>query len=398
MTTIEEITSTALAPARPAAAIGFGLSAANWHEGFQIAQILAESQLVPKHYQGRPEDVIVAMQMGAEIGLPPMAALQSIAVIGGRPGLYGDGFLGVVMASPQYAKHVEFYVTGSGEIVNSLTPSALSDDESRAVSKFWRRGITEPFVGEFSIADAKRAGLLNKDVWRQYLARMLRWRAREFAARDGFAAELRGIVLADDLDDRTNGTPPPVEAPIVAPVRRSEKAARPATVRVEEPPPPEPPEPPDPREPPPPPDPPPQPEPQPPEFMTSEFPAASTSRKRPRPDPPPPDAATLHGPPMSKPSTARPTAAPTGGVLDGLIILDTAYVASKSEEPFYEIRARVAKEGAAPIAYIFLTRDKALYDLAASAEGTPQTFAMRWRPGKRPDGTQCKILDTIAAS
>jgi hypothetical protein len=40
---------------------------------------------VSKDYGGQPEDIMVALQLGSEVGLRPMEALQNIAVINGRP-------------------------------------------------------------------------------------------------------------------------------------------------------------------------------------------------------------------------------------------------------------------------------------------------------------------------
>ena len=343
--------------------IGFGYSADTWDQASRIAKVLAASTLVPKHFQGRPEDVIVAMQCGAEIGLPPMAALQSIAVINGRPGLYADGFLGVIMASPAYRQHAEFYVLDSGEAVDHLRAVDLQKDETRAVVKFWRKGIADPFVGEFSIADAKRAKLWGKQgPWTDYPARMLRWRARGFAGRDGFAAELRGIKLTAELED-TPADGPVVDArPPAAVVRLSEKAvARQA-----------------------------------PETPPSPVVEFEPAWEEPLPAPKP---AGKSKPPMPAPAPI-PKTPPAGTATEttDLLITETAYVQPKDQEPYYEVRAVVDAPGQAPIGMVFLTRDKPLYDLAASAEGTPQHFRMRWKSGKRADGSNCKVLEELAAS
>lgn len=341
--------------------IGFGLSAANWDQGFRIAKTLAVSALVPKGYFGHPEDIVVAMQMGAEIGLPPMAALQSIAVINGRPGLYGDGLLGVIMASPYYVRHVEYYVTSDGEIVDGLRASDLLIDETRAVAKFWRRGIAEPFTAEFSIGDAKRAKLLTKaGPWSEFTARMLRWRARGYAARDGFAAELRGIKLAHEIDDLPIDDLPPREPdrPIVEPIRRSQKVSAAG------------------------------------DSLTAPTPAPAPLPSAAGPlltsELPPPKTATA---PKAKPPAADGDIVTT----DHLIIIDTQYVTPKDHEPYYEIRARVEKPGTAPIAYIFLTQNKDWYDLAQSAEGSAAPFAITWHRIKRRDGSDGKAIDRIVA-
>jgi hypothetical protein len=67
-------------------AISLGLAPLEVDAAWRFAKMLAGSSMVPKQFQNRPEDVLVAMQYGVEVGLPPMASLQSIAVINGRPG------------------------------------------------------------------------------------------------------------------------------------------------------------------------------------------------------------------------------------------------------------------------------------------------------------------------
>lgn len=355
----------------------------SWQERSELARYAANSEMVPKQYRGKFEDCIIAMQYGHEIGLPPMAALQSVAVINGRPSVWGDGFLGVVMAAPAYRGHKEYYVTADGEETTALSQADLSRDETRAVAMFYRRGIDAPFIAEFSIADARRARLWNREgPWRDYPARMLKWRAREFAARDAFAPELRGIAIAELAEDE----PPIIEAPpIVAPVRRSQKIAAP-----------------------------PEPPPDVPRATPQQEPDALTAAKA--PPPMPPERADLIVEPLfdepahlapslpplpftSKPAPPIRTIKPDPhGASDAVVVTDTALVERKGEEPFFEVRVRVSVTGKPPTAYVFVTRDKALYELAASAEGSPQTFAVTWRNAKRPDGSACKILDSIEAN
>jgi hypothetical protein len=57
------------------------LAPASFSELVQFAQMAAKSQLVPKEYRNQPEDIMLAVQLGSEVGLRPMQALQNIAVI-----------------------------------------------------------------------------------------------------------------------------------------------------------------------------------------------------------------------------------------------------------------------------------------------------------------------------
>ena len=199
----------------PPAPVQLGIRALSLGEAKILAETFARSGLVPKDYRGHPEDVLVAMQCGSEIGLAPMQAVQSIAVIGGRPTVYGDGLLAVILASPLYVRHEEYYEVPSRTPPpvlpirrDALDAADLANDDTRAVCVFWRRGQPTPTIRTFAIAQAKRAGLWGKDgPWRLFPDRMLRMRARSWAARDTFADVLKGLEIAEAIDD----PPPPAE-------------------------------------------------------------------------------------------------------------------------------------------------------------------------------------------
>lgn len=157
-------------------------------EAMELAKTLASSQLIPKAFQQRPGDVFVAMMWSHSLGIPIVQGLQGIAVINGKPSLYGDALLAVCMGSGQMAD-IEETVTGSA-------------DNLTATCKVTRRGKPTPVVSTFSIADARAAGLLGKTgPWKQYTSRMLKMRARAFALRDAFPDVLSGIASAEEMQD-----------------------------------------------------------------------------------------------------------------------------------------------------------------------------------------------------
>lgn len=157
-------------------------------EAMELAKTLASSQLIPKAFQQRPDDVFVAMMWSHSLGIPIVQGLQGIAVINGKPSLYGDALLAVCMGSGQMAD-IEETVTGNA-------------DNLTATCKVTRRGKPTPVVSTFSIADARAAGLLGKPgPWKQYTSRMLKMRARAFALRDAFPDVLSGIASAEEMQD-----------------------------------------------------------------------------------------------------------------------------------------------------------------------------------------------------
>lgn len=162
----------------------FSLTPKTLEEAMKFAEMIANSSMVPPSYKGKPGDVLVAIQMGMEVGLKPLQALQNIATINGRPCIWGDAALALVQAS------------------GKLDWIEETCDGKTATCSVKRKGYPETTVRTFSTDDAKKAGLLGKaGPWTQYEKRMLQMRARGFALRDTFADALKGLIIAEEAQD-----------------------------------------------------------------------------------------------------------------------------------------------------------------------------------------------------
>lgn len=168
---------------------GNWLTATNMEQAVKVAEMLAKSTLVPKAYQGQPANVLVAMAYGESFGMQPLQAMQSVAVVNGMPGLYGDGLLAVCRSCSSWEWMQE------------------AIDGETAICTAKRRNEPE-VTATFSVADAKRAQLWGKaGPWTQYPTRMLAMRARAFALRNLYADVLRGMGSAEELQDIPTETP-----------------------------------------------------------------------------------------------------------------------------------------------------------------------------------------------
>ena len=164
---------------------GFNVGVTNMQEAMQMATMMANSQLAPQSFRGRPEDTLVAMMMGNELGLNPMQSIQNIAVINGRPSIWGDAMLALVQNHPAFG--------GINEKFDTPTMTATCT--------VWRKG-GEKHVQTFSQSDAETAGLWKrKGPWTTSPKRMLALRARGFALRNQFADALCGLISAEEATD-----------------------------------------------------------------------------------------------------------------------------------------------------------------------------------------------------
>lgn len=163
-------------------------------EAMEFAKMVAGSGMVPTAYRGKAADILIAMQMGAELGFSPMQALRGIAVINGQPSVYGDAAMALVRGSG-LCESVAETVEGEG-------------DHAIATCAAKRKGQAALIVARFSVADARKAGLWGKaGPWQQYPLRMLAMRARGFCLRDGFADVLRGVITAEEAQDYPSTEP-----------------------------------------------------------------------------------------------------------------------------------------------------------------------------------------------
>ena len=162
---------------------GFDLSPQNFEQALTFSKYLSNSDRVPKDFKGKPENCLIAMQWGYELGMQPLQAIQNIAVINGRPAVWGDALIAIVRSNPlcEYVRE--------------------DDDGTTAYCRVKRRGEAEQ-VRSFSADDARTAGLTGKQgPWTQYPKRMRQLRARAFALRDVFPDVLRGMPVAEEVID-----------------------------------------------------------------------------------------------------------------------------------------------------------------------------------------------------
>jgi RecT family len=163
-------------------------------EALQLADLIHRSKLAPKGFD-TPESCLVGILYGMEVGLSPIAALQRMAIIDGRPTIWGDAALALVQASG-------LLISIREELQEDTTPANIN--RLTAICTVTRNSRAEPVTNTFSVEDAKRAGLWQKPgPWTDYPKRMLAMWARAFALRDAFPDVLAGLYLREEIEPAT---------------------------------------------------------------------------------------------------------------------------------------------------------------------------------------------------
>lgn len=181
---------------------GFAITKARMEDLRGFVSVIIKGGFAPKGCT--PESGVCAIIYGLELGITnPLQAMQQIAVINGRPSIFGDAPLALVLKSGKMQGSPVEVFEGQG-------------DELAAICTVTRVG-SEPAVKRFSVAMAKKANLWGKaGPWTQYPSRMLQVRARAMALRDQFADVLSGINIGEEARDIPNGDDSSVELPASA--------------------------------------------------------------------------------------------------------------------------------------------------------------------------------------
>lgn len=160
-----------------------------------LAATFSKSALLPEALRGKEADVFVSIMAGAELGLPPMAALRGVHVVKGKPVLSADTMVGIVLGS------------GLAEYF------ACIDETAQAVTyETKRKGSPHSQVCTWTLDDAQQAGL-NGENWKKYPRAMLKARCKAMLARDVYPDALAGCYDEDEARSFANDPPPPAMRP-----------------------------------------------------------------------------------------------------------------------------------------------------------------------------------------
>ena len=144
------------------------------NDKMQYAQALAQASLLPKQYQRNPGNVLLAVELGESLGIPPIQAINTVHVIEGKP----SASSGLISALVRRAGHT---LRVKGDDQSATAEIVRSDDPDFTYSVTWDMGR------------ARNAGVTGKDNWKKYPAAMLKARAITEVARDACQEALMGV-------------------------------------------------------------------------------------------------------------------------------------------------------------------------------------------------------------
>ena len=150
-------------------------------EAWKLAETFHASGLLPRGVSS-PAAAFTIIATGAELGLSPVASLRSIHVIQGRAVLSAALIAGIVQRRPDLCEGF----------------ALVESSDTIATYETTRRGQA-PVRMSFTLEQAQRARLTDKDNWKKYPHAMLRARASAELARAVYPDVVGGLYDPDEI-------------------------------------------------------------------------------------------------------------------------------------------------------------------------------------------------------
>lgn len=158
----------------------------NFDELERWAERFAGSSLIARALQKRPSDVMVVMQKGLELDIPPIAALENIHPIQTKGGvklvMSADMMVALCLRSPQ----CEYF-------------DLIDADNDQATFETKRAG-RPPRKWTYTMERAGQAGLSKRDTYRMFSVNMLMARCKAELARIVYPDIVGGIHTPDEME------------------------------------------------------------------------------------------------------------------------------------------------------------------------------------------------------
>lgn len=181
--------STALATTQPTGgSLAFLTDGSAFEHTWRVAKAFSASRMVPQHFQGKPEDCMVALMMAQQLEVNPLLALQNLQVISGRPGFSASFAIGLANKRGPFVGPITWESTGQG-------------DGLEVTAKAIIKATGEEVRVSVSMAMAKAEGWTRNPKYKSIPEQMLRYRSATWLIRLYAPDVLMGFGTSDEAED-----------------------------------------------------------------------------------------------------------------------------------------------------------------------------------------------------
>lgn len=160
----------------------------NW----KMAEKLATSDIIPKTYQGKPQNVVVALGLANQMGIDAFTVMQNLSIINGKTAWSGSFCKTLIERTGKYRNLELNYIGEKGKDSYGCYLSAERVSDGKIVNG--------PSV---TMAMAKAEKWTSNSKWNNLTDLMLGYRCQSFFCRLYTPEAMNGIYTKEEIEDVT---------------------------------------------------------------------------------------------------------------------------------------------------------------------------------------------------
>lgn len=142
-------TETALVPTvQTHSGIGIITDIPLFNHMWRIAKIFAASDIVPKQFSGNEPNCFIAAEMANRMGINPIALMQNMAIVNGRPTLEAKLITALINDSGMFSDNLEYEVEGTDPAWNKAANKPV-DPKYRVRAHAVKKSTGDRLYGEW---------------------------------------------------------------------------------------------------------------------------------------------------------------------------------------------------------------------------------------------------------
>lgn len=162
----------------------------SYQSNWEMAVNLSKSDLVPDNYKKKPENVIIALGMSQQTGLPPFTIMQNLNIVRGKASFSGS-FCKILIERTGRFKDLELnYIGEKGKDSYGCYLSATRISDNKVIKG-----------PEVTMEMAKAEGWTSNKKWITLTDLMLAYRCQSFFARLYCPEALNGVYTDDEISE-----------------------------------------------------------------------------------------------------------------------------------------------------------------------------------------------------
>ena len=154
----------------------------------KFACIMAESDIIPSHYRGKPANTFIAVQTAYRMNLDPMQVMQNTFVVSGKLGMTSAFAISLANSSGLFEGGIRYRVEGS-------------DDHLRVTAFTNLKGTGEEISYTIGMREATLENWTKNPKYKTLPELMLRYRAATLLIRTHAPEVLNGMHMVEEMED-----------------------------------------------------------------------------------------------------------------------------------------------------------------------------------------------------